>query len=563
MARKSRKVFIQDEAHDVEKALDIYPTAIYARLSVENSGKDDGGAALENQIEVCREYIDSCPDLNLVKVYKDNGWTGTVMSRPAFDEMMGDVRDGLIKAVVVRDLSRFARNYIETGTYLEKIFPSLDARFISVKERFDTLNVDGSAESLMIPLQNLINDLYSKDISRKEAAALHAQMENGTFAWRQIPYGYKWNEDHTNIVPDEETAPFVRDIFKWRIEGLSLNEIASKLDGLNAPKYAVGKDDGGRPWSIGTVYGILHNPAYNGTRACGRTVSDLAKGKKKEKQPEGKWYITESAHESLVSRDSFETVQKMNRDKSEKRRKNMADSEGYRKKLVDLFNGKIYCADCGYRMHIHRFRTNKAGTNWSASYLCSSYYGRRWVKCGNHYIRKETLEKKVFSLIKMQMETALDYEKLIDSIVKGGRDKDYRDSLNRRIQSLSLKINGLQGRRRKLYEDYSDGLLDEKEYLFAREKYKEESESLNGQLESLEEKRKAYREAVSSENKWIRLMKGTGGIDRLTKEMVDSVVEKVIVYEDNAVEIVMKYQDVFNLTKESISRFKEGAGGNG
>src|SRR5574344_2038876 len=165
MARKSRK--IQSEPQEIVQPSQIFPTAIYARLSVENSGKDDDGAALQNQIDVCREYIKTCPYLNLVDVYSDNGKTGTVFDRPAFNRLMDDIRDGSIKCLVVRDLSRFGRDYIESETYLERIFPKVDVRFISVKEQFDTFATDGSNESLMIPLQNLINDLYSKDISRK------------------------------------------------------------------------------------------------------------------------------------------------------------------------------------------------------------------------------------------------------------------------------------------------------------------------------------------------------------------------------------------------------------
>ena len=156
MGRKSRRNR-SEELQVVQTGQEIFLTAIYARLSVENCGKVDD-TAFVNQIEICKEYVKECPDLQLVKVYEDNGWTGTVMRRPAFDELMEDVRKGLITAVVVRDLSRFGRNYIETGTYLEKIFPRLGVRFISVKERFDTSKVDKSNESLMVPLQNLIKN---------------------------------------------------------------------------------------------------------------------------------------------------------------------------------------------------------------------------------------------------------------------------------------------------------------------------------------------------------------------------------------------------------------------
>ena len=234
MARTSRKKITEKPVQAVSPS-QVFPTAIYARLSVENSGKDDEGAALENQIAVCEEYVKSCPHLELIETYSDNGRTGTVFDRPAFNRLMDDIRCGRIKCLVVRDFSRFGRDFVETGTYIERIFPQLDVRFIAIKENFDSFATDGSNESLMIPLQNLINYLYSKDISRKVFTALRIQMENGEFHWRKLPYGYMWNEDRTNIIPNEATAPFVRSIFAWKLEGLSFTQILDRLEAANAP----------------------------------------------------------------------------------------------------------------------------------------------------------------------------------------------------------------------------------------------------------------------------------------------------------------------------------------
>lgn len=161
MARTSRKKNIEESVQAVAPS-QVFPTAIYARLSVENSGKDDDGAALENQIAVCEEYVKSCPHLKLIETYSDNGRTGTVFDRPAFNRLMDEIRGGRIKCLVVRDLSRFGRDYVETGTYIERIFPQLDVRFISVKENFDSFATDGSNESLMIPLQNLIKNIHHR-----------------------------------------------------------------------------------------------------------------------------------------------------------------------------------------------------------------------------------------------------------------------------------------------------------------------------------------------------------------------------------------------------------------
>ena len=159
MARKSRKAQAQPVA-EVKKEAAALPTAIYARLSVENSGKDDDGNSLQNQIAVCEDYLDGCPYLRLTEVYSDNGRTGTVFDRPAWNRLMEDVRTGKIQCIVVRDLSRFGRDYVETGSYLEKIFPALGTRFISVKENFDNFTSGGSVESLSVSLQNLVKNIH-------------------------------------------------------------------------------------------------------------------------------------------------------------------------------------------------------------------------------------------------------------------------------------------------------------------------------------------------------------------------------------------------------------------
>lgn len=366
MARTSRKNITEKPVQAVSPS-QVFPTAIYARLSVENSGKDDEGAALENQIAVCEECVKSCPHLELIETYSDNGRTGTVFDRPAFNRLMDDIRCGRIKCLVVRDLSRFGRDYVETGTYIERIFPQLDVRFISIKENFDTFATDGSSESLMIPLQNLINDLYSKDISRKVFTALRIQMENGEFRWRKLLYGYMWNEDRTNIIPNEATAPFVPSIFAWKLEGLSFTQILDRLEEANAPiPETLQRVDGNMEgvntvcWSKSTLFGILKNQAYAGAFAVGRTRKAIYAGIK-EMQVENpeEWYITSDAHEGLVSREIFQAVQHMLEQAADERKRKMEKSKAIREMLIDLFNGRIFCADCQQRMYFHRHKIDK------------------------------------------------------------------------------------------------------------------------------------------------------------------------------------------------------------
>ena len=561
MARTSRKKNTAEPVQAVTPS-QVFPTAIYARLSVENSGKDDEGAALENQIAVCEEYIKTCPYLQLIETYSDNGRTGTVFDRPAFNRLMNDIRGGRIRCLVVRDLSRFGRDYVETGTYIERIFPQLDVRFISVKENFDTFATDGSNESLMIPLQNLINDLYSKDISRKVSTALRIQMENGEFRWRKLPYGYMWNEDRTHIIPNEVTAPFVRSIFAWKLEGLSVPQILDRLEAANAPipetlQRVDGKLDGVNTvcWSKSTLSTILKNPAYAGDFAVGRSRKAIYAGiKETQIKDPAEWYITSNAHEGLVTRETFQTVQRMMEQASDERKRKMEKSKENRDSLIDLFDGRIFCADCKKRMYFHRQKIDKDRRGrWLANYECSTYTGRRDVRCTAHRTRFELVEEKVLRALQLHIQAALDYELLISKLNESNADRQIRKELDKSVQSVTLKLRAVSQKRTRLYEDYADGILSDEEYAYAKSSFDERWEALNRRLDELTARRNQYCETMSGENRWIRQMKSVEVTDTLTQAIVDAAIETVYIHENKAVEIVFKYHDIFRQTERYLS----------
>ena len=562
MGRKSRR---NDAVSTViaEKPVEVYPTAIYARLSIENSGKDDDGAAIATQIEICKEYIQSKPDLQLVKIYQDNGYTGTTMTRPAFTQMWEDIKCGLIKAIVVRDLSRYSRNYIETGTHLEKEFPKCDVRFISVKEDFDTFTTDGTAESLMIPLQSLINDFYSKDISRKVEAALHTQMEEGTFNWRKIPYGYKWNDDKTNIVPDELKADVIRLIYKWKLEGISGKVIGERLDDMKAPLADDGIYNRNGLWPITSISNILSNPVYVGERVYGVRHSAIYKGIKMEKVPEEDWYVIPNAHEAIIDRETYNAVRAIMKEASQKRKVSMEKSAKDRAKLVDLFAGKLFCADCGRKLFFHKSVSQSKKPYWYAYYHCNYSKSRAYDPCTFHYIRQNALNDIVLKAIQAQVKTAMDYEVLLEKLRNSDMDRSFRDKLNGCIQSTQQKIRGLQTKRTRLYEDYTEGLLDEQEYNFARESFNADYEKLNKQLDDLIVRRTEYQEALSADNKWISLMKSVRNCRKLTQELVDTVVDKIKVYENKDLELIVRYHDVYEMTVRFADELRKGAENDG
>ena len=566
MARKSRKVTAAEPIMEAAPA-QRFPTAIYARLSVENSGKSEKVDIIANQIEICKSYLTERPYLDLVDTYVDNGRTGTVFDRPEFNRLMTDIRSGRIKCLVVRDLSRFGRDYIETGTFLERIFPQIGLRFISIKENFDSFDTGGNSESLLIPLQNMVNSLYSKDISRKVSTALKAQMESGEFKKRNLPYGYRWDDEHSNMVFDEETAPIVRKIFQWKIEGLSLPAIADRLDAMDAPnpefqKYQVGVRTGNatakKVWNKSTLTSILDNPHYVGDTVLGRTMNAIYKGVKNQHVDRENWIVFPDTHEAIISREDFQKVREMREAAARARIEKMERSEKIRASLINLFDGKIVCAECGKKLYYHRKRIDKDKRGrWYAFYECSTSVGRRYEHCTPHYTRQDVLEEKVLASIQLQVKAALDYDKLLNKLRGSEGEKNIRDQQNALITSLNLRISGVSKKRTRLYEDYVEGVLDEEEYAFAKKSYDEQFAELSRRLDEAVQRRSKFNEAMSVDNKWITLMKSVSTAAKLSQELVDESIELVKVHEDGVVELVMKYSDLYALTIQSIKEVRE------
>ena len=568
MARKSRKAQDQPVA-EVKKETAALPTAIYARLSVENSGKDDDGNSLQNQIAVCEDYLGGCPHLRLTEVYSDNGRTGTVFDRPAWNRLMDDVRTGKIQCIVVRDLSRFGRDYVETGSYLEKIFPALGTRFISVKENFDNFTCGNAMESLSVSLQNLVNAMYSRDISKKVSTALRAQMETGKFRNRNLPYGYLWNGDKTAYVVDEEAAAVVRQIFEWKLREVSVYTIVERLKagGIESPerhKRRAGSRNGGNiqgeGWCPSTIRGILQNRAYIGEMVCGKSETALYKGLKKHVTETDKWIVVPDAHPPIVSVSDFEAVERQMREDSAHRETAMEWSADIRAGMIDLFAGKIFCADCGKRMYYKRQRIQCKGVVFRGVYDCSTHMRRGHGTCFKHAMRQDALNEKVFNAIRDQLQVALDYEKLLLAMRGGDREASVREKHKAAVASVKLRLNALKKKRAGLYESYAEGILNEEEYAFAKQTYEEQYEALNRLLDEAVERRERFLASISPDNKWLTMMRGVAGMTGLTQELVDAIIEKVLVYGEGRIEVVFNYNDVFYTMLECVEQIKEAGG---
>ena len=553
MARKSRKKSGAIVETPVQES-NYFATAVYVRLSIENSGKNDDGDSIENQISFCKAYLNEQMDLRLFDIYADNGEKGTNFDRPEFNRMMDDVRSGKVNCIVVKDLSRFGRDYIEAGHYLEKIFPFLGVRFISITDGYDSLTSDDAEAALMVPLKNMINDVYAKDISRKIITSFRARQENGEFLPAFAPYGYVKSETRAyRYEIDPVTAPYVKMIFEWKADGVSHNEICKRLNEIGAITPARRKVELGiwraekykhTIWRGRTIIDIMKNPTYTGCIVYGRMPKSLYEGIKMHRgKPEEFRYIMD-AHEPIVSKELFDKVQTIFAENKKAMNGKMSESAMKRAQITNPFKGMIYCGDCGKRMRFVKPTDKKKPIDQAHStYVCGGYLDTGYRNCTRHGIRYSILEDAVFSVIKVQIGIALDQEKLVRRIRGSEREKNILDKYIGQINYWSQELNKINSKRETLFENFAEGLLDESEYQYAKKKYDKEAEDIEQKLTDIRKKKLQINEVISLDNNWIKSVCQIGNVDVFDKKLVDDLVNCIKIYEDKRVEVELKYAD--------------------
>ena len=559
MARKSRK----NTGAVIEAPVQIsnyFSTAIYVRLSIENSGKDDDGDSIANQISFCKAYLAEHTDLKLYDIYEDNGEKGTNFDRPEFKRMMDDIRSGKVKCVLVKDLSRFGRDYIEAGEYLEKIFPFMGIRFISITDGYDSLNCDDAESALMIPLKNMINDVYAKDISRKIITSFRARQEKGEFLPAFAPYGYvKSKEVAYRYEIDQETAPYVRMIFEWKAEGVSHNEICKRLNDMGAVTPARRKVDLGiwraekykhTIWHGRTIIDIMKNPTYTGCIVYGRIPKSLYEGIKMHRAPEEEWRYVPDAHEPIISQELFDKVQKMFADRAEKFKAKMDENAPLRELVTNHFKGKIYCGDCGKRMRFVKPTDKRYPVDQDhAVYVCGGYLDSGYSRCSRHSIRYPVVADAVLAAINMQLELALKQEQLIRQMRGSVREKNLIDKYVGQINYLSQELKKINGKREALFENFAEGILDEAEYRFAKKNYDDEAEEIEKKLTVEKAKKVQLDDILSLSNEWLVAIHKAENITEIDAGLVKHLVSSVKIFENNRVEVELNFRDqrsIFN-----------------
>ena len=564
MARKSRASAIAADTMPVQQLEKVYSTGIYVRLSVEDNNRKEDSDSIEMQKYMLQKYVNEQPDLRVYSLYCDNGRTGTNFDRPEFERLMDDVRAGKVDCIVVKDLSRLGRNYIETGHYMEKIFPFLGVRFIAVNDDYDSLTGQ-NGNDLIVSLKNLINDIYAKDISKKSGSALAVKQRNGEFIGAYPPYGYlKDKDDNHRLVPDPGAAHIAHQIFLWKAEGLGNNIIARRLNEMGAPspakyRYLSGilkkePTGSGALWQGQSIKLITSNLMYAGHMAQGKSKKSLYDGQPITMIPHSDWVVVRDTHEPIIDEDTFNKVQKI---KEEQNRLHVSLNGKYAdiSNKENVFRGLLRCNDCKTKMVRYK-GVSKAGSV-SYSFICRVYAQNLSMTCTNKSVREKLLFEWVHSAIQKQIDLTVDMEKVLERLNRQNSFQTAKKEIEGRIAAARQKLKRISTLKGSLFESYTDKLMTEDEYLYSKKRYDEETACLQSGLEALERESLNYEKTLTPQNEWIQAFQKYKGETAVTRSMALELIQCIWVYGYNSIEIVWNYTDEYQTLCNYIEEVRE------
>jgi len=533
----------------------IYHAAIYVRLSKEDG--DVAGASkaesnsISNQKELIRNFLKDKEDIVVVSERVDDGYSGSSFERPSFKLMMEDIKKGVVDCVVVKDLSRFGREYIDSGRYIERLFPALGVRFIAVNDGYDSLEGKDQSDEIIIPFKNLINDAYCRDISVKIRSHLEVKRKNGEFIGSFAPYGYQKDEGCRNrLVIDPVAAGVVRDIFRMKLHGMSQDAIAGRLNdmGVLSPmeyksasgsNYQTGFKTGERAlWSSVTVRRILENECYVGNLVQGRQTTPNHKVKKSFVKPEKDWVRIEKNHEAVVSDRDFAIVQRL---LGMDTRMSPEQSEVY------PLAGMVVCADCGAAMVRKNVCSGKRKYRY---YVCSR--NKETKECASHRIGVERLEEAVLEVLKVQVANVLDLKRAMEKVSEiPFQELDIRE-LERRIEQKEAEVLRCRELRNMLYEDMKDGIVSKEDYRELHEAYTQRRDLAEEAVRQMKGEIEDILASNTDKYRWLDYFAEHENIDRLTRNVAVELIERVKVVDRETVEVVFSFGDCYREVLEGL-----------
>lgn len=542
----------------MENSYISYMAAVYLRLSKEDEDlrevKDKKESnSIANQKALILKTLESMPDVTLYDIYIDDGFTGLNFERPNFQRMCEDIYNGRVNMVIVKDLSRLGRDYIDSGRYVKKIFPSYHVRFVSVLDHFDSLTATQSDVNLLIPVKNFVNDNYSRDISGKVRSHQEVMRENGLYVGSHVAYGYKKLEtDRNRIIPDGYAADIVRKIFDWKLKGLSSASIADKLNGLGvaAPSeykrqlggnYKSGFQKNRKAkWSAVVINRILRNKIYIGVLEQGKREKVNYKLNKVVEKPETEWAVKENTHEAIISKADFENVAKL---------LNLDTRKSPEEETLFMLSGLMFCGECGRSMVR---RCNRYKDKQSVYYICATY--NKGKGCSRHSIGQSVVEDILLDAIKRHIEHVARLDELLNTI--RDREVNYDDIVanDREILAKYKELDQCKKVEMSLHRDLAAGIISIKEYEQFKNNFAHKSAEIEETIRKLQQEiETVFKEGLFADE-WIDTFTKTGNITSLDRSIVLSLVEKITIHEENRIEITFQYQDEYKTLCRIISR---------
>ncbi len=537
----------------------IWKAGLYLRLSKEDDVSKDESDSISSQRELLLSFIKKDPKIDIYNIYVDDGYSGTTFDRPNFQRMWEDIKNGRINCVVVKDLSRFGRNTIETSNYIEVIFPMLKVRFISLTDQIDSYLNPQSINGLLVPFKNIMNDEYARDISVKVKSAQNTYRNKGLFIGSFPSYGYiKDPNDKHKLIIDEEASAVVKQIFQMYLSGMGFLTIAKKLtnDRVKSPfEYKVQKGYNYKTpvaknkyhiWRDTTIQRILTNQMYVGDMVQGtRSVINYRNHKIKPKSKE-EWVIVRNTHEAIISREDFDKVQNMLQ----------SNKKDYIKPFrTYVLGGLVKCGDCGAVLETALCSSKNLKNKYY--FRCPTYMLSKGLICSKHTIRNDYLEATVFQIIKKYIELSVDIESILKKIKLNTIQKECQNQ----NAKLDFEIKKLKDKMSLLYIKFKNNELSENDYIIQKESVLEEIRKIENQIISLSS---SIKNDKFPHTNFINSLAKYKGMNGLTKEMANELIKEILIFNKNEVEIKLNFDDEFanvidfiknNVQEEEVKRF--------
>ena len=534
-----------------------YHAAIYLRLSQEDGDISVSDKSESNSISTQRDlihaFLQKQPNIEYVTEFCDDGYTGTNFDRPGFEKMMAAVRQKEIDCIVVKDLSRFGRDYIESGKYIQKIFPMLGIRFIAINDHYDSADTENRSNDFVLPFKNLINDSYCRDISIKSRTNLEVKRRNGEFVGNFAVYGYMRSpDDRHKLIVDEEAATIVRNIFNWKQEGWNAQQIANHLNKLHVPSPMEYKKKCGQnfrtsfktkttaEWSAVAILRILKNAVYTGVLEQGKTTTPNYKVKVRVYKDEAKWARVENTHEAIITPAQFELVQTV---------LGMDTCRAENNDEIYPFSGMIYCADCQNPM-VHRTATS-AGKKYHY-YVCSGNK-RDKNSCTTHNIKCDLVEEVVLATVQAHINMAIDIDNAMNQVDALDWEQRELRKLGSQIAALELDVEKYSRIKLELYEDLKGGLIDKDEYHSFKEDYDARIDSIKRQVSNLVGQRNAINSGMTTAQGWFAQFRQYENIEKLTRIAIVSLIERVEINDNKDIHVKFRHADQFTAALDYLA----------